>query len=202
MTTGEGGMAVTPEPELAERMRQMSLHGLSKDAWTRYSGGNTWDYRIVAPGYKYNLTDLAASIGIHQLKRAEAMRKQRSEIAAHYDQVFQRLLELERPYSDDSRLHAWHLYPIRLRLEKLGIDRNQFIQELRQRGIGCSVHWRPLHLHPYYEATFGWQPDLFPIATSEWQRLISLPLFPDMREDEIKHTVKSVTELCERHSVS
>jgi perosamine synthetase len=201
ITTGEGGLAATPDSDLADRMRQMSLHGLSKDAWTRYSGGNTWDYRIVAPGYKYNLTDIAASLGVHQLQRAEALRQKRLEIAQRYHQAFLSTSELDLPLFDESRLHSWHLYPIRLKLDRLSIDRNEFIQQLKELGIGCSVHWRPLHLHPYYEETFGWQPSSFPVATREWQRLISLPLFPDMREEELDYVVSCVRELCQRFAI-
>jgi perosamine synthetase len=196
MTTGEGGMAVTDDDALADRMRQMSLHGLSHDAWKRYSGNNAWDYRIVAPGYKYNMTDVAAAIGIHQLARAEEMRRDRAAIARFFHEQLADLDQLELPPDPPDRIHAWHLFPIRLRLEKLSIDRNAFISELRERGVGCSVHWRPLHFHPYYEETFSWRPDHLPVASSQWPRLISLPLFPGMREDEREHVVKVVRDLC------
>ena len=158
ITTGEGGMAVTADADLAARMRLLSLHGLSHDAWDRYSGNGSWDYRILAPGYKYNMTDVAAAIGIHQLARAEDMRRTREAIAQEYLQRLGDVEELELPPIDTDRIHAWHLFPIRLRLETLTIDRNSFISELGQAGVSCSVHWRPLHLHPYYEETFGWRP--------------------------------------------
>jgi perosamine synthetase len=201
ITTGEGGMAVTNDRQLAERMRVMSLHGLSQDAWERYSGGSSWDYRIIAPGFKYNLTDIAAAIGIHQLARAEAMRCERERIAQTYLESFADVDEIELPPEYPNRIHAWHLFPIRLRLDKLTIDRNRFIDELKQAGVGCSVHWRPLHLHPYYQETFGWQPEDFPVATAVWLRLISLPIFPGMRADEIEHVVNTVTGICRRYSV-
>ena len=165
ITTGEGGMAVTGNAELAQRMRLMSLHGLSQDAWERYSGGSSWDYRIIAPGFKYNLTDIAAAIGIHQLARAEEMRREREGIARFYLEAFADVDEIELPPEDANRIHAWHLFPIKLRLERLSIDRNQFIEELKKAGVGCSVHWRPLHLHPYYQETFGWREEDFPVAT-------------------------------------
>ncbi|MEO8191440.1 MAG: DegT/DnrJ/EryC1/StrS aminotransferase family protein [Acidobacteriota bacterium] len=199
ITTGEGGMAVTNDPALADRMRLMSLHGLSRDAWERYSGGG-WDYRIVAPGFKYNLTDLAAGIGIHQLERAEEMRVRREEIASRYREAFSRVEEIELPADDPNRVHAWHLFPIRIREAALSIDRNDFIDALKKEGIGCSVHWRPLHLHPYYEETFGWTPDDLPVASAEWRRLVSLPLFPAMREEEIAAVIQVVASLCARHS--
>lgn len=196
ITTGEGGMAITNNAELSERMRVMSLHGLSQDAWNRYSSGGSWDYKIIAPGFKYNLTDIAASIGVHQLARAQVMRLERESIASFYSVAMSDVEELELPPQDENRVHSWHLFPIRLRLEKLAISRNIFIDKLKAAGVGCSVHWRPLHLHPYYSETFGWQPEDFPVATSLWERLISLPIFPGMREEEMAHVVDTVTDLC------
>jgi len=199
ITTGEGGMAVTDDPDLAARIRQMSLHGLSNDAWQRFEGGAAWDYQIVAPGYKYNLTDIAAAIGIHQLERAENMRFAREKIAHQYRESFRNIDEIELPVDPQNRIHAWHLFPIRLCLDKLSINRNDFIEQLHENRVGSSVHWRPLHLHPYYENSFGWQAEQFPVATAEWQRLISLPLFPDMIEEEVAHVVRVVGDLCRRY---
>ena len=196
ITTGEGGMATTEDAELAARMRLMSLHGLSHDAWERYSGKGGWDYQIIAPGYKYNLTDIAAAIGIHQLARAEQMRQARELVARRYLEAFADLDEIERPSVDGNRLHAWHLFPIRLRLDKLTASRDALIEELKSRGIGCSVHWRPLHLHPYYQQVFGWRAEEFPVATAMWQRLISLPIFSGMRDDEIEHVINTVKAVC------
>lgn len=200
ITTGEGGMAVTESPDLANRMRQMSLHGLSHDAWRRYSGGSQWDYRIVAPGYKYNMTDMAAAIGIHQLRRAEELRVERETIARGYFEALGDLEELDLPTDPDDRIHSWHLFPIRLVLDRVGFSRNTFMDRLRERGVGCSVHWRPLHLHPYYQTTFGWQPGLFPVASGEWKRLISLPLFPGMGLNEHAHVVQVVRDSIFHHS--
>jgi len=199
ITTGEGGMAVTDDQALADRMRMMSLHGLSHDAWGRYSGGGSWDYQIVEAGYKYNLTDIASAIGVHQLARAEEMRREREQIAGRYRALLGEVAEIELPVAPENRIHAWHLYPIRLRLEKLSIDRNQFIVELKAAGVGCSVHWRPLHLHPYYRDRMGWTDDLFPTATTLWQRCVSLPLFPGMRDEELNHVVQVVRRLCQQH---
>jgi dTDP-4-amino-4,6-dideoxygalactose transaminase len=196
MTTGEGGMAVTENAQLAGRMKHMSLHGLSHDAWKRYSGNSAWDYQIVAAGYKYNLTDIAAAIGNCQLRRAEPMRRQREEIACNYRRKFADVEQLELPPSPGDRIHSWHLFPIRLNLEKMTIDRNAFIEEIRRRGIGCSVHWRPLHLHPYYQDAFGWRDEHLPVATSEWTRIVSLPLFPGMTTDEQDFVVRTVKESC------
>ncbi len=147
ITTGEGGMAVTEDAALADHMRLMSLHGLSQDAWGRDSGDGNWDYQIIAPGHKYNLSDVAAAIGIHQLRRSEEMRVARAALSQAYYHALAEVDELELPPDPPDRIHAWHLFPVRLRLAKLTIDRNTFIRELQKAGIGCSVHWRPLHLH-------------------------------------------------------
>ncbi len=195
ITTGEGGMALTGDAGLAERMRLMSLHGLSKDAWGRYTGGGTWDYRIVAPGFKYNLTDVAAAIGIHQLERAEAMRLERERVALAYRAALADVEEVELPPFPEDRVHSWHLFPIRLRLERLRLDRDDFVARLKAAGIGFSVHWRPLHLHPYYQETYGWRAGDFPVATREWQRLVSLPLFPGMSAAEVDEVVAAIRRI-------
>jgi perosamine synthetase len=174
----------------------MSLHGLSHDAWNRYSGKSGWDYQILAPGYKYNLTDIAASIGLCQLARAEEMRLERETIALRYLEAFGDLNEIELPPLNENRIHSWHLFPIKLRLDRLSICRVSFMKKLQQAGIACSVHWRPLHLHPYYREKFGWEPHDFPIATSVWKRLISLPIFPGMHEFELRHVIDTVKSIC------
>ena len=199
ITTGEGGMAVTDDPALADRMRLMSLHGLSHDAWQRYSGGG-WDYKIVAPGYKYNLTDIAAAIGLKQLDRAEQMRQRRERVAHRFLNAFAGVDEIELPPDDANRVHAWHLFPIKLHLTRLTITRNDFVSELKAAGIGCSVHWRPLHLHPYYQDTFGYRPEDCPAATALFERILSLPIFPTMTDDDINCVVDAVKRIVTRHS--
>lgn len=198
ITTGEGGMAVTDNEVLAERMRIMSLHGLSHDAWGRYSGNGNWDYRIILPGYKYNLTDIAGAIGIHQLARSEEMRRQRENVAEFYLEELASVQEIELPVRDVNRLHSWHLFPIRLKLNSLKIGRNDFMERLKSAGIGCSVHWRPLHLHPLYTERFCWNAeDDFPSATALWKRLVSLPIFPSMTLAEMRCVVAEVKNICE-----
>ena len=199
ITTAEGGMAVTHDAALADRMRLMSLHGLSRDAWDRYSTSGNWDYRIVAPGFKYNLTDLAAALGVHQLARAEEMRAARESLALEYRYRLSDVEAIELPPVDDNRVHAWHLFPIRLRLERLSVDRAAFIDALRAAGIGTSVHWRPLHLHPYYQEQFKWRPEHCPVATREWERLISLPLFPSMSNEEQREVITAVRDASEHY---
>lgn len=196
ITTGEGGMAVTEDVQLAERIRLMSLHGLSHDAWGRYTSGGSWDYKIIAPGYKYNLTDIAAAIGIQQLDRAEQMRQRREAIACRYMEALADVNEIDLPPENVNRIHSWHLFPIKLNLEELLISRNDFVEELKRSGVGCSVHWRPLHLHPYYKEMFGWQPEDFPVATAVWERLISLPIFPAMLDEEVDHVIRTVRDIC------
>jgi perosamine synthetase len=200
ITTGEGGMAVTNNEILAEKIRLMSLHGLSRDAWERFTEEGNWDYRIVTPGYKYNLTDIAAAIGIHQLARAEEVRLYREQIAEVYLREFAGIKELELPPTDKNRIHSWHLFPVRLNLEELSIDRNEFIEELKRSGIGCSVHWRPLHLHPLYGTRYGWREKHLPNATKIWPQLVSLPIFPSMTAGEINQVVKVVRNLCQAYS--
>lgn len=200
ITTGEGGMAVTSDPALDDRMRKMALHGLSRDAWDRFNNSGQWDYRIIAPGYKYNLTDIAAAIGLSQLQKAESMRRDRQQIAEYYREELSELESIELPSVLPDRIHSWHLFPIRLRLDRLTVDRNAFLEALRDRGVGFSVHWRPLHLHPYYQKSFGWQPDDLPVASACWPRICSLPLFPGMADNEREHVVAVVRELCQRFS--
>ncbi|MEO1087285.1 MAG: DegT/DnrJ/EryC1/StrS aminotransferase family protein, partial [Acidobacteriota bacterium] len=198
ITTGEGGMAVCDDDNLAAEIRSLSLHGLSNDAWKRYTSKGSWDYRIVAPGYKYNLTDIAAALGLRQLERAEAMRVERQAIAGRFSDAFGRVDELELPPDRDDRIHSWHLYQLKLRLDRLEIDRDAFLAELRERGVGYSVHWRPLHLHPLYES-LGWRDGHCPNASAVWRRTVSLPIFPGMRDDEIRTVIDAVVDVCRCH---
>ena len=202
ITTGEGGMAVTNDESIAESIRLMSLHGLSHDAWGRYAAGGNWDYQIVQPGYKYNLTDIAAAIGCHQLARAEEMRKQREAVAEFYLQSLSAVPELSLPPSSEDRIHSWHLFAVRLKLENLSIDRNEFLDKLKRNGVGCSVHWRPLHMHPLYRERLGWSAEHLPAASRLWNEIISLPIFSSMTFEEMVHVVQTLKELCSAHAVN
>ena len=195
ITTGEGGMAVTRSEELAQVMRRLSLHGLSRDAWSRYAVGGSWDYQIVAPGYKYNMTDVAAALGLCQLVRAEAMRQMRKAIADEYRRALEDVAEIALPPDNSNRQHAWHLFPIRCDPGRLAIGRDAVIDALKQDGISCSVHWRPLHLHAYYRETFGWRPTDCPVASRVWETLISLPIFPDMSQLELTRVVSAIRSI-------
>ncbi len=199
ITTGEGGALVTDDAAIADRARRMSLHGLSNDAWKRNAGGR-WDYEILDTGYKYNLTDVAAALGRVQLRKANALLEARRRVAERYDALLAAVDEVEIPTVDDDRRPSYHLYPLRLRRARLGIDRDGFIEALRERGVGVSVHWRPLHLHPYYRDTFGLRPEHFPVASAEWRRLVSLPIYPSLGDEEIERVAGAVRDLCRRHA--
>ncbi len=199
ITTGEGGMITTERDDHAARMRMMSLHGLSRDAWKRYSSEGSWQYEILHAGYKYNLTDIAAALGIAQLKRAQEFLKQRTRVAARYDQAFEDMPEIRRPISLPDRQHAWHLYVIRLEPDQLRIGRDRFLQELRDRDIGASVHFIPLHRHPLYRDRLGWSAHDFPQADAAFEHMLSLPMFPGMSETQIERVVTAVKDIVLRH---
>jgi dTDP-4-amino-4,6-dideoxygalactose transaminase len=195
ITTGEGGMACTQNDEFAERMRIMSLHGISKDAWKRFTAEGSWYYEIVAPGFKYNLTDIAAAIGIHQLCRADEMHRKRTQLAKRYTELLADVEELTLPRRMPNRIHSWHLYVVRLKLDRLKIDRSGVIDALKLAGITTSVHWLPLHMHPYYREKYGYAPEDLPVAANLYPEVITLPLFPDMTEEQVTYvsdTLKSV----------
>jgi dTDP-4-amino-4,6-dideoxygalactose transaminase len=195
ITTGEGGMICTNHDHWADHCRVMALHGISKDAWKRYTAEGSWYYEIIAPGYKYNMTDIAAAMGLAQLRKAETMWRRRREIAQQYSEAFRTLPELQVPDDCPDSQHAWHLYMLRLNLEQLRIDRAQFIQELKQRNIGSSVHFIPLHLHPYYRETYGYRPQDFPVAYREYQREVSLPIYSRMSNHDVRDVIDAVLEI-------
>lgn len=201
LTTGEGGMVTTNDDELADRMRIMRLHGISKDAWKRYTAEGSWYYEIVAPGYKYNLTDIAAAMGLHQLDKAQWMFEVRRKYAERYTQEFSRFEEVEVPFAGTpSDQHAWHLYVLRLHPDRLKISRNQFIEELKEMGIGTSVHFIPLHLHPYYRDLYGYKRGDFPVSEDLYDRVISLPIYPKMTEADVERVIGSVCGLVKKHA--
>jgi len=199
MTTGEGGMITTADDELAERMRLLSLHGMSRDAWKRYTSTGSWYYEVLLPGYKYNMTDIQAALGIHQLRKLDDFIAIRRRYARMYDEGFADMPEVERPIIHSDRTHTYHLYVIRLNLERLTIDRAQFIEELKALNIGTSVHFIPVHLHPYYRNTFGYRPGDCPVAERLYERIISLPLFPRMTEDDVRDVIQAVKDVISRH---
>jgi perosamine synthetase len=199
ITTGEGGMATTENPEWAERMRMMSLHGISHDAWKRYTKEGSWYYEILYPGFKYNLTDIAAAIGIQQLKKCNEFWEARQRIAMNYSKAFADLKEIQLPACRNGVQHAWHLFVIQLNLERLKINRNQFIEALREKEIGTSVHFIPLHFHPYYRETFGYRPEDFPNASAIFDRIISLPIYPKMTEGNVRDVIVAVRQIVQEY---
>ncbi len=198
-TGGEGGMAVTDSQEHADRMRVMSLHGMSKDAWKRFTDKGSWYYELVAPGFKYNLTDIASGMGLRQLERVDELWAERKKIAARYTAELSKIPGIETPQQLEHREHSWHLYPIRLETKRWSIDRARFIDELKARGITASVHWMPLHLHPYYRQTYGTGTGMFPVAEDVWPRLVSLPIFPGMTDTEQTEVISAIADLARLH---
>jgi dTDP-4-amino-4,6-dideoxygalactose transaminase len=193
LTTAEGGMLVGPA-ELIEEARLWSLHGMSRDAWMRYAGEGSWQYDVTRPGFKYNMPDILASIGLHQLARLRARQRRRREIVEQYHSVLGALEELELPTERGDVSHAWHLYVVRLsRAARQTLSREQFIAELHKKNIGTSVHFIPVHLFAYYRDKYRWRPADFPIAYEEYQRMVSLPLYPRMTDRDVADVVDAVT---------
>ncbi len=195
LTTGEGGMITTDDDDYAARMRMMRLHGISGDAWKRYEKNGSWFYEVLEAGFKYNPTDLQAALGLVQLAKCDALNDARRRIAGRYTSAFKEIGALEPPAIKCDRTTSWHLYILRLRLEQLQIDRNGFIHKLKERGIGTSVHFIPLHLHPYYQRTYGYRRGDFPIAETEFERCVSLPIYPAMSDADVEQVIDNVTEI-------
>lgn len=192
ITTGEGGMACTDNDEYAERMRIMSLHGISKDAWKRFSKEGSWYYEIIAPGFKYNLSDIAASIGLHQLRKADRLHRRRRQLAQRYTQALQDLEEIVLPAELPNRIHSWHLYVIRIKPDHLSRTRAEIIEDLKNRGIGTSVHYLPLHMHPYYKKKYGYTGHDLPHASEVYEQIISLPLYPGMSDEDVDYVCREL----------
>jgi len=194
MTTCEGGM-LTGDAKLLERARVLHLHGMSKDAARRYEKGGSWRYEILAPGFKYNMTDLQSAMGRVQLRRLGAFQQRRLEIVRRYDREFADLDAIETPRVRPEVESAHHLYVIRLHLDRLAIDRDQFVVRLAERGVTASVHFIPIHVHPYYRQRYGFRPEDFPVAYTNFLRMISLPLFSRMTDDEVAHVIAAVRDV-------
>jgi dTDP-4-amino-4,6-dideoxygalactose transaminase len=192
MTTGEGGMITTASDELATSMRLLTLHGMSRDAWKRYTSAGSWYYEVVAAGYKDNMTDIQAALGIHQLRRLDGFVAIRQRYAGLYDEGFAGLPEVETPRTHPDRAHVYHLYVLCLDLDRLRIDRTQFIEALKRDQIGTSVHFIPVHLHPFYRVRFGYRRGDLPKAETLYDRIISLPLYPRMSEADVQDVIQTV----------
>jgi len=198
LTTAEGGM-LTGEPELIDRARIWSLHGMSRDAYKRYSAEGSWYYEVILPGFKCNMTDIQAALGIHQLRKLDLFQERRRAIVQRYNEAFAACDALQTPTERPNVESAWHIYALRLNLDRLRIDRAHFIEELKARNIGTSVHFIPIHLHPYYRDKYGYKPEDFPIAYREYQRLISLPLNLRMSDQDVDDVIEAVLDVVEKH---
>ena len=195
ITTGEGGMIVTRNPEIARRCRVMRLHGISRDAFDRYTSTKpSWHYEVIAPGFKYNMTDLAASLGIHQLKKVHMFQQKREAMAKRYDEAFCDLPVILPPKARSGDLHSWHLYVLRLN-ESVKITRDRFIELMADKGIGCSVHFIPLHLHPYWCDRYKLNQEDYPDAYMAYQKAVSLPIYTRMNNNEQKKVIDAVLEI-------
>jgi len=194
ITTGEGGM-LTGNADFIEKARILSLHGMNRDAWRRYAKEGSWYYEVVAPGFKYNMTDIQASIGIWQLKKLERFQARRVEVATRYSHAFSQEEALEVPVVRPYVEHSWHLYCLRLKLECLKIDRDRFIEELKRRNIGSSVHFMPVHMHPYYKNKYGFSENDFPVAYSNYLRMLSIPLHPGLSDRDADDVIEAVLEI-------
>jgi dTDP-4-amino-4,6-dideoxygalactose transaminase len=200
ITTGEGGMLTTDNDDFAGRVTRMRLHGISGDAWKRYSKEGSWYYEILDAGYKANLCDLLAALGSAQLAKCDNFARRRRSIAEIYRSSFAELEELENPSAPpDGVDHAWHLFILRIRPDSISLDRNQFVDELKRSGIGTSVHFIPLHLHPFYRSAYGYRRGDFPNAEEAYSRCLSLPIFPDMSSAEVDRVVRNVSEIVYRN---
>jgi dTDP-4-amino-4,6-dideoxygalactose transaminase len=192
ITTAEGGMITTEDDKLAAKIAVASLHGMDRDAWKRYDSSGSWFYEIHDTGFKYNLSDVHAAIGVAQLKRASDLMRRRQAVAQAYNDAFRDSPELQIPVTEPGVVHAWHLYVLRLRLEALKISRNRFVEILRESGVGTSVHCIPLNTMAFYQNRYGYRTGDFPIAEEVYSRCLSLPIFPTMSDEDIAYVIGSV----------
>jgi perosamine synthetase len=199
LATGEGGMITTANKKWADRIKTMRLHGIDRNAWKRYSKKGKWFYRVVEAGFKYNLTDIQAALGLSQLKKIEFMWRKRRRIAHIYNEAFKNIEEIAIPYIKEDRETSWHLYVIKLNLNALRIDRNTFIKELDKKGVKVSVHFIPLYRHPFYIKKIGYKKKHFPKSEWVYKRIISLPIYPSMVKSEIFKVISIVKEVIKKN---
>lgn len=199
LTTGDGGMLVTDDEEVIEKAKIFAGQGMSHNAWNRYAKGGSWKYDIVEPGFKYNMFDIQAALGLKQLSRMEEMQANRLRIAAKFQEAFSKIDAVEPPFVPDYATHCWHLYIIRIVPELLTIDRDQFIVELNERNVGTSVHFIPVHLMSAYRSRFGYKEGDLPNAEKHFDRIISLPLYPTMTDEETQYVIDAVADIVEKY---
>jgi len=199
LCAGEGGMLTTADAAIVERLRTRRLHGMSRDAWRRYSSEGSWRYDVSYPGFKYNMTDTAAALGLVQLRRLPAMHQRRQELARQYSELLAECAALQLPVTLPDVEHAWHLYAVRLRPERLDIHRDGVIEELKAAGIASQVHFIPLHLHSFYRDAFGYRPEDFPVASDAAETLLSLPFFTLMSDDDVRLVAVTLRRILDAH---
>jgi dTDP-4-amino-4,6-dideoxygalactose transaminase len=197
LTTAEGGMLIGA-PHWVDEARIWSLHGMSRDAWKRYAARGSWYYEVVRPGFKYNMTDIQAALGLQQLRRLPQFQARRRQLVGRYNEALSQFEELQPPVERPEVEHAWHLYVLRLNLERLSISRDSFIEELKVRNIGTSVHFIPVHLHPYYRQRYNYRPEDYPVAYREYQRMVSLPLYPRMSDQDAQDVIDAIGDVVRR----
>jgi dTDP-4-amino-4,6-dideoxygalactose transaminase len=198
LTTGEGGMLTTNREDLYQRIRRLTLHGISKDAWNRYAENGSWYYEVVEPGFKYNLSDLQSAVGLAQLGKIEAMTARRTKLVRLYNELLGGREDILTPPDADFARHCWHLYVLRINPEALSISRDEFINELRRRGIGTSVHFIPVPMHPFFAPWAGREENQCPRAMALYQQIISLPLYPGMTEEQVRAVAANVLAIADR----
>lgn len=200
ISTGEGGMLATDDEEIADKARVFTLHGMSRNAWNRYSKGGSWRYDVEMPGFKYNMTDIQASLGICQLDRLEFMQQRRRKLFDIYNEKLAGVPGVRIPAKTTAGRSSLHLYIIRIEKDELDIGRDEFIEELNAMNIGTSVHFIPVHLHPFYREHFGTKEGDFPVAESIFEKIISLPLYPSMSEEDVEYVADAVREISAKHA--
>jgi dTDP-4-amino-4,6-dideoxygalactose transaminase len=201
ITTGEGGMITTESDYYLDRMKTMRLHGITKDAWKRYAAEGAWYYEVIEAGFKYNFTDIGAALGLAQLEKCDEFHKKREKIANQYTKAFETIPEIKIPGIKKNRNHAWHLYVIQLNLERLKINRAQFIKKMKERNIGCSVHFIPLHFHRYYRNTYGYKLSEYPTANHLYPRIVSLPIYPRMTDKDVDYVINNVVHIIKENKL-
>lgn len=194
LTTIEGG-CLTGDSDLVDKARIIGHHGMNRDAWKRFDKSGSWYYEVVLPGFKYNMTDVQAAIGLHQLDRLAGFQKRRREVVAAYEKGFQDLTALQLPVERPEVESSWHLYVIRLNLDQIRIDRNTFIEELKIRNIGTSVHYLPVHMHPFYRDKYGYKPEDCPVAADAFSRMLTLPLHPGLTDQDVQDVIEAVRDI-------
>lgn len=189
LSTGEGGMATTGNPDYAKSMKINRLHGISRDAWDRYTTKGAWHYEIVDNGNKYNTTDINAALGLVQLRKQDVLREKRASIASRYNEAFKENKNIILPFIKEDRTTSWHLYVIKIN------NRDEIIEKMKELGVGCSVHFIPIHKHPYYKEKFGYKNEEYPIANRVFEKSLSLPIYPDMSDEEVDYVIQKVKEI-------